>query len=97
MIGNGCSYLCKSRYSLSFWYVKFDFLLQWLISTDEMDWLKSVQFGAGPFNLDDDLNGSMMDFTDMLFSGIMSTPQTYPFPNPREIGETSLRGSETYY
>lgn len=63
---------------------------QWLVTAEEMEWLRSMQLADGGPPLSED----SMDFTDMLFSGIYTPPQTYPFPNPREIGKPILTNNE---
>lgn len=67
-------------------------LHQSFLGLEEMDWAGNIFFKPGTGN---DSNVNEWDFTDVLFSSFNTSPQLFPFPNPREIGELQLKRSLT--
>ncbi|MPC35088.1 hypothetical protein E2C01_028504 [Portunus trituberculatus] len=56
-----------------------------LFDLDGMD-LTRNSYGV-PLSFEDGDFSEFMDFTDVLFSSLMSAPQPFAFPNPREIDD----------
>ena len=53
-----------------------------------MDWAKGFFNSQGHYTDSDDF--FQTDFTDVLFCNSSTSPQLFPFPNPREIGRNVI-------